>query len=638
MTTTQETHRFQAEVQELLGLVIHSLYKHREIFLRELVSNASDAIDKLRFESLTHPEYGGADACSIRIVPDAAARTLTVVDDGIGMSHDELVSNLGTIARSGTRAFLEKLKGAGEGRPELIGQFGVGFYSSFMVADEVTVETLRAGETQAWRWRSKGQGEYSIEPCERTERGTSVTLHLRAKADEEEDDPASFLDEFTIRDVVKRYSDFVSVPIRMETEEDGKKELATLNTMKPLWSRPKDDVKREEYDEFYRRLTHDWTPPREVIHFKAEGTTEYTALLFVPSRRPMDMFEGAERGSKLALYVKRVLIMPECSDLLPPWLRFVRGLVDSPDLPLNVSREVLQQNSAVRAIQKRLVKRVIESLTTMLETRREDYREFWRDFGVVLKEGIWAGADEDSRLSKLLLFETTHAADGTTPESKDGGGTTTLAEYVARKKEDQKAIWYLAGENRSVLEGSPHLEAFRKRGIEVLLFTDPIDEWILQRLTTFENLPLKAIDRGELELEAASEKEAREALDRDHRDLLSAVESKLSSDVKTVRFTTRLSDSPAVLLNDEHGVSAHMERILRAANQEVKREKRILELNPDHALVKRLRELHASDPRSERVGELVELLYGQALLSEGAPLPDPSRFARLVNRLVVGTG
>jgi len=635
MTTTHETHRFQAEVQELLGLVIHSLYKQREIFLRELVSNASDAIDKLRFESLTHPEYGGADGCSIRIVPDAEARTLTIVDDGIGMNHDELVSNLGTIARSGTRAFLEKLKGAGDGRPELIGQFGVGFYSSFMVADEVTVETLRAGETRAWRWRSGGQGEYTIEPCERSERGTSVTLRLRAKAadaDDDEADPAAFLDEFTIRDVVKRYSDFVSVPIRMETEgDDGKKELATLNTMKPLWSRPKEDVKREEYDEFYRRLTHDWTPPREIVHFKAEGTTEYTALLFVPARRPMDLFEGAERGSKLALYVKRVLIMPECADLLPTWLRFVRGLVDSPDLPLNVSREVLQHNSAVRAIQKRLVKRVIESLTTMLETRREDYREFWRDFGVVLKEGIWAGADDDGRLSKLLLFESTRATD-----EGEATATTTLAEYVARKKDDQKVIWYLAGEARAVLRNSPHLETFAKRGVEVLLFTDPIDEWILQRLTTFEGLPLKAIDRGELDLEAASEKEAREALDREHRDLLTALETRLSNDVKTVRFTSRLSDSPAVLLNDEQGVSAHMERILRAANQEVKHEKRILELNPDHALVKRLRDLHASDPRSERVGELVEMLHGQALLSEGSPLPDPSRFARLVNRLIVG--
>lgn len=628
MTTTRETHRFQAEVQELLGLVIHSLYKHREIFLRELVSNASDAIDKLRFESLTHPEYGGADACAIRIVPDREARTLTVEDDGIGMSHDELVSNLGTIARSGTRAFLDKLKAAGDGKPELIGQFGVGFYSAFMVADEVEVETLRAGETRAWRWRSDGKGDYTIEPAERTQRGTRITLRLKSRGEDEDDDPGEFLDPFTIRDVVKRYSDFVAYPIRMPPA-DGTGEDETLNSMKPLWSRPKDEVKREEYDEFYRRLSHDWTPPREVIHFKAEGTTEYTALLFVPGRRPMDLFEGHEPRSRVALYVKRVLIMPECGDLLPSWLRFVRGLVDSPDLPLNVSREVLQQNAAVRAIQKRLVKRVVESLTTMLETRREDYRAFWADFGVVLKEGIWHGEDADGRLSKLLLFESSRAvADGseTTP--------TTLAEYVARKPADQKAIWYLTGESRHVLEGSPHLEAFRKRGIEVLYFTDPIDEWLLQRLTTFEGLPLKAVDRGESELEAPSEKEAREALDREHRDLLSALETRLGGDVKTVRFSTRLAESPAVLVNDENAVSPHMERILRAANQDVKREKRILELNPDHALVKRLTSLYAADPRSGRVGDLVDLLHGQALLAEGSPLPDPARFAKLVSRLV----
>ncbi len=396
-TTTPETHRFQAETQELLGLVIHSLYKNREIFLRELVSNASDAIDKLRVERLTRPELSDGEDGQITIEVDVAARTLSVTDDGIGMNHDELVAHLGTIARSGTRAFLDKLKSAGSAAPELIGQFGVGFYASFMVAEEVVVDTRRAGEEQAWRWRSNGKGEYSIEALDAQSatdlgtHGTRVELHLREKEGEEEEDPADFLQEHTLREVVKRYSDFVAYPIRMDVEKDGKHELVTLNSMKPLWSRPKDDVAKEEYDEFFRHLTHDWTPPREVIHFKVEGTLEFTALLFVPGHRPMDMFEAGSNKSRLSLYVRRVLIMEEAPELLPPWLRFVRGLVDSPDLPLNVSRDVLQASSAVRAIHKRLVKRVLETLSTMLEKRRDEYSAFWKDFGPVLKEGIWQG-------------------------------------------------------------------------------------------------------------------------------------------------------------------------------------------------------------------------------------------------------
>ncbi len=621
MTTTHETHPFQAEVKELLGLVIHSLYENREIFLRELISNASDATDKLRFEALTHPEYGGTEGGTIDLSVDTEARTLSIEDDGIGMNHDELVSHLGTIARSGTRAFLNRLKGAGETAPELIGQFGVGFYASFMVADEVVVETLRAGETRGWRWRSRGEGEFQIEPCERTERGTRITLHLKARASDEDDDPAEFLDEFRIKEIVKRYSDFVAYPIRFVGGAGAEPE--TLNTMRPLWTRPKDDIQRSEYDEFYRRQTHDFVAPREVIHFKAEGTSEYTALLFVPGARPSDMFEAAHGKSRLSLYVKRVLIMEECPELLPPWLRFVRGLVDSPDLPLNVSRETVQQNATIRAIKKRLVKRVIDSLVAMLETRREEFRAFWRDFGPVMKEGIWYGEDEDDRVRKMCLFETTH-----------GDEPTTLAEYLARKQKDQTAIWYVTGDRRSVLESSPHLEAFKKRGLEVLFLVDPIDEWLLQRVRDFDSVPLKPIDRGAFELEAPSEREARETLDRDHRDLLAAVESKLASDVKTVRFSTRLSDSPAVLLTDEQALSPHMERLMRAANQEPPREKRILELNPDHAVVKKLMALYQDEPRSERFGEWVEWLHGQTLLAEGSPLPDAARFARLMTKLV----
>lgn len=627
MNATVESHRFQAEVEELLGLVVHSLYKHREIFLRELVSNASDALDKLRVEALTRPELGDVGEGAIRIEVDREARTLSVSDDGIGMSRDELVNNLGTIARSGTRAFVEKMRKAGEAAPELIGQFGVGFYSSFIVADEVVVETRRAGEASGWRWKSRGKAEFSIEPCERATHGTRITLHLKQRTSEDEDDPSDFLDEHRLRDVVRRYSDFVSYKIEMEVEregDDGKKErrVEVLNSRRPLWTRSKDDVKREEYDEFYRRIAHDWTSPFEVVHFKAEGTFEYTALLFVPARRPNDLFEGAQPKAKLALYVKRVLIMEECLDLLPPWMRFVRGLVDAPDLPLNVSREVLQHNAQVRAIQKRLVQRVVQALAARLESDRAEYAKFFEAFGSLLKEGIYAGADEDQRLSKLLLFATTH-----------GDEPTTLQEYVGRMKSGQDAIYYLAGESREKLGGSPHLEAFEKRGFEVLYFVDPIDEWLVTRLDTFDGKPLRAIDRAGQELENASEKEARETLERDKRELLAFLEEKLGGQVKSVRFSTRLSDSAAVLVPDEGGLSPHMERILRAAQQAVPEQKRVLELNPDHPLTKRIEAGFASDRNGSDLADLVELLHGQAQLSCGETPAEPARFAKLVSRL-----
>jgi molecular chaperone HtpG len=627
MSTTVETRPFQAEAQELLALVVHSLYRNREVFLRELLSNASDAIDKRRVEALQQPDRAAAGEPEIRIAVDRERRTLSVSDDGIGMTKDELVSNLGTIARSGTRAFLEKLRAAGEAAPTLIGQFGVGFYASFLVADEVVVDSRRAGADEAWRWRSDGKGSFTVEPGDREQAGTTVTLHLRAKADDEDDDPADFLEEHAIRDVVRRWSDFVEHPIRMEVEapaKDGRTErrVDTLNSRKPLWARAKDEIRREEYDEFYRRLAHDWTPPAEVIHFKAEGTTEYTALLFVPGHRPMDLFEGPQARSKVALYVRRVLILAECPDLLPGWLRFVRGLVDAPDLPLNVSRETLQQNPVVRQIERRLVKRVLESLASTLEKDRAKFRAVWGDFGVVLKEGIYAGGDEDNRISKIALWETTAADE-----------PTTLPEYVARMKPGQQAIWYLAGNERKTLESSPHLEAFRKSGEEVLFFVDPIDEWVVERLATFEGKTLKPIDRADPDREGAAAKEVREKLDREHRDALAAIEERLKESVRAVRFSTRLSESPAVLVSEGGGVSANMERILRAARQDVPAEKRVLELNPDHALVKKLLELHAADPRAERVGDLTELLHGQALLAEGSPLPDPGRFSKLLARL-----
>ena len=637
MSTTIETRAFQAETQELLGLVIHSLYKHKEIFLRELVSNASDACDKLRFEALTNPGLGvKEDELSITIEVDKSARTLTVSDNGIGMSRDELAQNLGTIARSGTKAFLRELKEQeGAASPALIGQFGVGFYSSFIVADRVVVESRRAGADEAWRWTSEGKGEYTLEPGARAARGTSVTLHLR-EPEEDDEEHQDFTSDFTLRGIVKKYSDFVAFPIRMEVErwkpkEGGKpgegamvREVETLNSMRPLWTRAKDEITADEHAEFYRHLAHDFEPPLETIHFKAEGTLEYTALLYVPARRPMDLFSVDSAKSSLQLYVKRVLILADCHDLLPPWLRFVKGVVDAPDLPLNVSREVLQQNAQVRQIQKRLVKRVCESLAQLLEKDRARYAGFWSNFGMLIKEGIYHGADEDQRLSKLALFPTTHGAE-----------PTTLAEYVQRMKPGQEAIWYLAGEDRKALEGSPHLEAFARRGEEVLFFVDPVDEWLLERFREFDKRPLKAIDREGAHVESTSEKEAREALEREHRETLSAIERELAGQVKAVRFSMRLTESPAALVADEHAMGPNMERLMRAANQTVEPQKRVLELNPDHALFKKLMKLRTE--RGEASGEFqdhVALLHGQTLLAEGSPLPEPGRFAKLVAKLL----
>lgn len=633
-TAGPETLGFQAEVQDLLSLVVHSLYKTREIFLRELISNASDAIDKRRHEALTNPAlgWGEAEGGRIELRPDQTARTLTVADDGIGMSREDLVSSLGTIARSGTKAFLQRLADAGSNKPELIGQFGVGFYSSFIVADKVVVETRKAGEEQGWRWSSDGKSGYTIEPIERAQIGTEVCLHLREyKGGEDEDDAADFLREFELRDTVRRWSDFVAHPIMMEVEqrtddEDDKevvkREWSVLNSRRPLWSRSKDEIKKEEYDEFYRRLAHDWTPPLETVHFRAEGNLEYTALLFVPDRRPTDLYDGSQGRSKIALYVRRVLIMQESEDLLPSWLRFVRGVVDSSDLPLNVSREVLQSDAKVRAIGKRLVKRVLEALEGVKTSDRTRYERFWKNFGVCLKEGIWYGADDEGRIAKLCLWESTQGQD-----------LVTLDEYVQRMKEGQEGIWYLTGNDRLALSNSPHLEGPLKRGEEVLFLVDPIDEWVVQRLTEWSGKKLLALDRRQ-ESDEASDKETREALDREHREALSAIEERLTKHVKQVRCTTRLVESPAVLVSEESTVSPHMQRILRAANQEVPNEKRVLELNAAHPLVQRLFQATNDPAKREQAGELAEVLHGQAVLAEGGSLEDPGRFAKLLARLL----
>jgi len=646
MTATTETRPFQAEVQELLGLMIHSLYTEKDIFLRELISNASDACDKLRIESLTAPDLLGADEeLEIRLEVDKGARTLSVIDNGIGMTRDELAENLGTIARSGTRAFLAQLKQAkGESAAELIGQFGVGFYSSFMVADEVVVTSRRAGSEQGARWASRADGTYTLEDADVAQRGTCVTLHLKPRDEEADEEGPDFTETWTLRSIVKRHSDFVEHPIRMEVEtqeverdEKGKPKkdgamktvvrTETLNSQKPLWSREPSSIKEEEYNEFYRHIAHDFSEPGKVVHVRAEVPVEFTALLYVPKAKGMALFEEPSAKSELMLYVKRVLIMSDCSDLLPPWLRFVRGVVDCPDLPLNVSRQTLQANPITRRIQKHLVSKVLGALAEMLENDRDAYEGFFAAHGRVLKEGIYQGADDDQRLSKLCLFA-----------SSTQDGLTTLGGYVERMPADQETIWHLAGMDRETASASPHLEAFRAKEREVLLMVDPVDEWMLQRLTGFDGKSLKAVDRGEIDLDDAKAKEAREAQQAEHKDLLQAMRAVLQEDVAEVRFSSRLKDSAAVLVGAEGAVSPAMERVLREVQgMDMPKTKRVLELNPEHPIIARLEAFHGDKARKMDLEAYTRLLYGQALIAEGSPVPDPAAFAKLVTALMVGS-
>jgi molecular chaperone HtpG len=637
MNTTPETLSFQAEVTELLDLMIHSLYSHREIFLRELVSNASDALDKLRVEALQEDELLGVDKrLCVRIEIEPADRLLKIIDNGIGMSREELVENLGTIARSGTRRYLEAMREEGAAdTPSLIGQFGVGFYSSFMVADEITVETWRAGESTGTKWVSAGKGEYSLEEIEGGARGTCITLQLKAPG-ADENDAQDFTDANLLRTLVKRYSDFVEYPIEMaaahfpqlgddekETSEEGI-EVVRLNSMKPLWARPKDEVKSEEHRDFYRHLTHAWDEPLETIHLKVEGTAEWTALLYVPTERAPELFEAQREKSRVSLYVKRVLIMQDCEELLPPWLRFVRGLVDSQDLPLNVSRETLQHSRATQKIRERLVKKTLDSLEAMLKERREEYVTFWRAFGSLVKEGIVMDPEQSERIAALCLFETSASEE-----------LTTLDEYIERMGEREQ-IWCLEARDRSAAESSPHLEAVRAREQEALLFIDPVDEWVLERLGEYKEKKLVSLERGEVELGSEVEKEDREQREREHRELLERLETELSDHVSSVRLSNRLVDSAAVLVAEEGAPGPYMERMMRQAGRDLPARKRILELNPEHPVLERLKGLHEEDASSERVKEFADLLHGQALLAEGSPLPDPQRFGKLVSALMIG--
>jgi molecular chaperone HtpG len=622
MTDQAERHEFQTEVRELLDLMIHSLYSHKDIFLRELVSNASDALDKVRFESVSRPELAPIGELEITLEVDAEARTLAVHDNGIGMRRGEVVENLGTIARSGTREFLKALREAqAADAPEMIGQFGVGFYSSFMVADRITVVTRRAGTDEATRWESTGDGGYTLGPAERSGAGTTVTLHL--KPVDEEDGLQDYTQARVLKEIVKRYSDFVSYPIRLKGE--------TLNSMKAIWARGKDEVGEEEHREFYKHISHDWNDPLEHVSVHMEGAFEARALLYIPSKAPFDLHhrDGQHRG--LSLYVKRVFILDDWRELLPPYLRFVRGVVSSDDLSLNVSREILQKDRQMQAIRKYLVRRILSALKEMKEQRPEKYRTFWTEFGAVLKEALVSFEEGQDKVLELVLAPSTESAE-----------PLAVSEYAGRMKPGQEAVYYITAASRDVGERSPHLEAFRARGWEVLFFTDPIDELWLRLPREIGGKKLVSVAKGDLQLGSEEEKkqedEARKESEESFKDLLTALRATLQADIKDVRLSSRLRESPACLVGDAGDLSPQMEELLRRAGQDVPKVKRVLELNPTHPVVTRLRQMHAANANDERLALFAEILHGQALLAEGTPLPDPAAFSKKLSELLAQAG
>ncbi len=639
-----ETRAFQAETRQLLELMIHSLYSNREIALRELISNASDALDRYRFDALTNDALQERDDLEIRLVPDPDARTLTIHDNGIGMGRQEVIDNIGTIARSGTRELLERLGSSGESREQalsLIGQFGVGFYASFMIAERVELITRRAGEVGATRWTSAGDGAYTLEEAERDEHGTSVTLFLRPTSTDADDLP-DFTAEWTVSNVVKRYSDFVGYPIRLlvppAKDEEGspKPEEPTwrqVNTMKAIWTRRASEVEEEEYAEFYKHITHDWQPPLERIALHAEGRIEYRALLFVPARAPFDLFyQHAEGG--LELYVRNVKIMERCEQLLPRYLRFIKGVVDSPDLPLNISRELLQHNRQLAQIRRGVVKKVLSTLGDLAEKRADDYATFWDEFGRALKEGVISDPENKERLVPLLRFSS----------SADQERSTSLTDYVARMKPEQEEIYYLTGESRAVVERSPHLEAARERGYEVLFLIDPIDELMVPYIDQVEGKALRSLGKGDVELGSSEEREEaekkRKSQQADLTKLLELLAEKLDSHVKEVRLSKRLTSSAVCLVSEEQDESPRLRRLLRQSRQPVQGEadKRIMEINPDHPLTELLRKRFEADADDPLLDDYAQLLLGQGLLAEGSELPDPASFSKLVAELMVRGG
>jgi molecular chaperone HtpG len=627
----KRTRKFKTEVQQLLDLVIHSLYSKKEIFLRELVSNASDAIDRLRFEALTDGALlQEGEEWKIKIHVDRDARTVTVSDNGIGMNAEELESHLGTIANSGTRNFLDAVRQSnGKADADFIGQFGVGFYASFMAADSVTVLTRRAGaDAQALRWISKGDGTYAVEEAEKASRGTDVVLHLREGMDE-------YLDTWRLRQIIKHYSDYIAYPIVMDIEKtvgEGKEketrtEEETVNSRKAIWKKTKSEVSDEEYKEFYHHISHDFGDPLRIIHYAAEGTTEFRALLYIPESAPFDLFFPERKGG-IHLYVRNVFITDDCRELLPEYLRFVRGVVDSSDLPLNVSREMLQDDAVIRRIHKSLVGRILNEFSDIKDSDREAYRKLYAEFGSVLKEGLHSDFENQDKLRELVMYASTKTEEGL---------PVSLREYVDRMPSSQKDIYFLTAANIEAARNSPHLETFKAHDYEVLFMVDPIDEFALQRLTEYDGRKLKAVDKGDIDLGDGDEgdsKTKREEADKEFGDLLAHIAKQLDDDVKDVRLSRRLTDSVACLVADEMGMNAHLERLMRAMHRDVPKTKRTLELNPTHPVLHRMKSLFDADAGSDTLRDFVDLVYDQALLAEGSPVRDASRFTRLVSRLM----
>ena len=632
---TTEQREFQAETRQLLDLMVHSIYSNKDSFLRELVSNSSDALDKLRLESYRDKDLDvDVSDLHIEFEIDKQARTLTIRDNGIGMTREEVIDLIGTLAKSGTAEVRKKLKEAKDAAAseELIGQFGIGFYSTFMVADKVTLLTRKAGESTATRWESTGEGTYEISDVDGAAQGTSVTLHL--KPTDEEDHLYDYASESKIKQLVKKYSDFISWPIRIDVEkrvkaeEEGAEdtvtiETETINSQKALWTRPKDEVSEEEYKEFYKHVSHAWDEPLEVIPFRAEGTFEYQALLFIPSQAPFDLFMR-EGKTGVHLYVKRVFIMDDCEELMPEYLRFVKGVVDAQDLSLNVSREILQQDRQIRAIRRRLTRKVLSTIKEMQSEHAEKYSTLWSQFGTVLKEGLISDADNRETLLGISSFASTHSEEG----------VTTLAEYVDRMKDGQEQIYYMTGESRQQIESSPHMEAFKARGLEVLLLTDSVDEVWVGNVPDFDGKPFQSISKGEVDLDTEEEKKEaegkREEQDKEFEDLLKWMSETLSEDVKEVRLSSRLTTSPACVVGDEFSFSPQLEKMYKASGQFIPTSKRILELNPNHELVTGLKKAREDRSEDALLAETAELLYATALLAEGTELKDPAKFSRLL--------
>jgi len=606
-----ERHEFQAETRSLLRLMIHSMYSNKEIFLRELVSNASDACDKLRFLSIQQPELAGEGELAVELAIDKEAGTLMVRDNGVGMSRQEVIDNLGTIARSGTKQFMEQLSGDQAKDSQLIGQFGVGFYSAFIVADKVTVRTRRAGADEAVVWESAGEGEYSLEACDKEDRGTEVVLHIR-------DDDKEFLEPMRLENVVRKYSDHIGLPIRLKGEGDA--ESRVLNEARALWTRPKSELSDEDYTGFYQHIAHDFQPPLAWAHHRVEGNLEYTSLLYIPSQAPFDLY-NREQQHGVKLYVKRVFILDRADELLPNYLRFVRGLVDTADLPLNVSREILQSNRVVDKIRSALVKRVLDLLDDMAEKRPEDYAKFWTQFGRVLKEGVVEDPANSERIAKLLRFNSTQDS---------AAQTVTLADYVSRMPEGQEKILYLTGESLPALKNSPHLEGFRKAGYEVLLLADRVDEWVVTHLTEFDGKPLESAARGDAEAAGKIETPDKARFEAEFAEVVGKLPEALGGRIESARLSARLTESPSCLVVPENGMSRQLLEILKQAGEAAPETKPILEINPEHPLVERLKQAEG-----EAFGDLAEVLFGQAVLAEGAQLDDPSGFVKRLNKLIL---